>query len=550
MMLGVVCDKKTKELIHRLAQKELIVQKIFDDTNVKNKKDIIDISVARNNWFMYGSSKPNIQPYKATFMIKEDEQMIPIDIDQEAEFPKLFSLNRDWVQTPLNSDIDISDLLNKTKANKSSSKKPRSRRQKKTLPVHFEEVTALVPLLSEKRADNYNQWLEVGFCLHDIDVKYLPLWIEFSKKSKKFKSGECERKWKGFRSGNWKLGSLYWWAKEDSPKEYIEFLVRQTDPIVEESIRNRIAGTSYDVARVVQKRFQWEFVCASIQFKQWYHFNGTKWDMLDRGVVLREHLSNDIFKQYCRMSGYMSDLAAEITETEERNPEKDECLRKAKSCNDLARKLRTRNFKMDVMADCADLFHDSKFLERLDENKYLLGFDNGVLDLNTMEFRNARPDDYMSKSVGMHYPESNDALDEDKEFIKEVVAQIITEPEVREYFWMWAASCLDGHTQQLFPIGTGNGSNGKTLLLGFLKDTLGDYAVTLPVSLITNKRAASNSATPEIARTKGCRLGLFQEPESNAVLNGGLIKELTGKDEILGRELYKPIVPIKPQFKW
>ena len=131
------------------------------------------------------------------------------------------------------------------------------------------------------------------------------MWIEFSKKSKKFKSGECESKWKGFRSGNWKLGSLYWWAKEDSPKEYIEFLIRQTDPIVEESIRNRIAGTSYDVARVVQKRFQWEFVCASIQFKQWYHL--TVLNGYVRSCVLREHLSNDIFKQYCRMSGYMSD---------------------------------------------------------------------------------------------------------------------------------------------------------------------------------------------------------------------------------------------------
>ena len=190
-----------------------------------------------------------------------------------------------------------------------------------------------------------------------------------------------------------------------------------------------------------------------------------------------------------------------------------------------------------------------KFLDRLDENKYLLGFDNGVLDLNTMEFRNARPDDYMSKSVGMNFPEKSDAMNEDKAYIKNVVRQIITDPEVLEYFWLWAASCLDGHTQQLFPIGTGNGSNGKTLLFGFLKDTMGDYAVTLPVSLITNKRAASNSATPEIARTKGCRLGLFQEPESNATLNGGLIKELTGKDEILGRELYKPIVAIKPQIQ-
>ena len=54
MMLGVVCEKKTKELIHRLAQKEMAKQKVFDDTNAKNKNDIIDVSVARNNWFMYG----------------------------------------------------------------------------------------------------------------------------------------------------------------------------------------------------------------------------------------------------------------------------------------------------------------------------------------------------------------------------------------------------------------------------------------------------------------------------------------------------------------
>ena len=46
-------------------------------------------------------------------------------------------------------------------------------------------------------------------------------------------------------------------------------------------------------------------------------------------------------------------------------------FKKSKISNDLARKLRTRNFKMDVMADCADLFHDSKFLERLDENKFV-----------------------------------------------------------------------------------------------------------------------------------------------------------------------------------
>jgi putative DNA primase/helicase len=219
------------------------------------------------------------------------------------------------------------------------------------------------------------------------------------------------------------------------------------------------------------------------------------------------------------------------------------------ACNDLARKLRTRKFKLDVMADCADLFLDENFLDKIDEQHYLMGFEDGVLDLDQVEFRKAQPSDFITKSTKQHFPEEADVTQSDIDLIEKVIMQILPDPDVREYFMMWAASCLDGHAQQMFLICTGNGSNGKSLLLGFLKDCLGDYACTFPVSLITNKRAASNAATPEIARTRGCRIGICQEPETTAVLNGGLIKEMTGKDEILCREMYKAPISIKPQLQ-
>ena len=42
---------------------------------------------------------------------------------------------------------------------------------------------------------------------------------------------------------------------------------------------------------------------------------------------------------------------------------------------------------------------------------------------------------------------------------------------------------------------------------------IGEYGFKFPITLITQKRASSGAANPEVARTKGRRFGIFQEPE-------------------------------------
>jgi phage/plasmid-associated DNA primase len=82
-----------------------------------------------------------------------------------------------------------------------------------------------------------------------------------------------------------------------------------------------------------------------------------------------------------------------------------------------------------------------------------------------------------------------------------------------------------------------------------MEKAFGDYCCKFPVTLLTRQRAASNAATSEIARAKGRRLGVLQEPCENEHLNIGLMKELSGGDTIQCRELYKPPVEWRPQFK-
>ncbi|HLO87797.1 MAG TPA: plasmid replication protein, CyRepA1 family, partial [Nostocaceae cyanobacterium] len=70
--------------------------------------------------------------------------------------------------------------------------------------------------LNPSRTDDYEQWIKVGIALRSVGDPYLlDDWINWSKQSSKFKSGECERKWGGFKQGKVTLGTLGYWAKQD-----------------------------------------------------------------------------------------------------------------------------------------------------------------------------------------------------------------------------------------------------------------------------------------------------------------------------------------------
>ena len=55
------------------------------------------------------------------------------------------------------------------------------------------------------------------------------------------------------------------------------------------------------------------------------------------------------------------------------------------------------------MIEAKELFYDGDFMEKLDTNPYLLCFNNGVMDFKEKEFRDGRPDDYISLSTNINY---------------------------------------------------------------------------------------------------------------------------------------------------
>lgn len=90
-----------------------------------------------------------------------------------------------------------------------------------TSPQSAEIVRKCLPLLSQHRRDNYDDWLGVGIvCARcGLDVTE---WEAWSKGSPKYEDGACEAKWPGFAANKdnaLSVGSMLHWASVDQGKD-------------------------------------------------------------------------------------------------------------------------------------------------------------------------------------------------------------------------------------------------------------------------------------------------------------------------------------------
>ena len=307
--------------------------------------------------------------------------------------------------------------------------------------------------------------------------------------------------------------------------------------------------TEHDVARVIHAKFRDNYKCSDFRNSVWYRWSGHIWKETDSGVDLLLKLSRQIADLFFeRMKVTINQMSNEGL-TQCSGEGKGDCgvcqyCKKEKErtgLNNVYTHLKKTAFKANVMKECRELFFDEDFTKKIDSNKDLIAFNNGILDLVTMELRDGKPEDYISFSTEIDYDPEKKYYEYDcwasiDKFIKQVLPDI----EVRDYFMKHLASCLfGGNPAQKFHILTGSGSNGKSMIMNLLSKSLGDYACTVPISLFTQKRKSSGSAAPEVMRLKGRRFVTMQEPDEAIALNTGFMKEITSGEKMYARDLFK-----------
>ena len=426
-------------------------------------------------------------------------------------------------------------------------------------------------LIPTRRAKNYHDWVNLGLLLHNISStdETCMVWGEFSRRVPgygKTSDADFREKWKllpGEVSAQQKgkkalsIGTLHWWAKEDSPTVYREIL---SEANTELAVVND-TGTHVSVADLVVKMYQHEFRCCparkgtSASAMDWYQFPEDEhtWRSLKTWHRLRERLSTKVRDVYIAANTKVSQRALLTTDASER----ERLEKKRDNISKVEKNLQNFTFKESVMKESAEKFYDEEFLGNMNKDGTLVGFSNGVLELNHVgadgqfhiHFRDGRPDDCISFQMGRgivgldaipYIPYNPDSPSLEHREILEFFSKIYPDPALRDYCLTLFSACLEGiNREQLFYIMTGTGGSGKSMIVDLMSKTFGEYQETLPVTAITRKRADAGSATPEMIVIKDKRFVSMMEPEEGEKINTSLMKQLTGGDVVKARGLFQ-----------
>ena len=535
---------------------------------------IIDKAVVSSNgWFLYGSTKPNRQLYTLSYIYDKDLNKIYNHIDklgyntetgEEYEYEietktiidflslqstksysksKATSLKNDYADSDIDAECEKVGINSIVKAEDVKFDVPISKEDE------VRRACKYTNMLCVKRSSDYHDWLHTGLALHNVDNSLFPAWVEFSKKcSRKFKEGECERIWKTMKNpynGNvLTIRSLAYWAKQDDPKQFEAFVKEEFKNMIKKSLD----GNTYFLAKSVYAKYSDRFVCSSITKNIWWEFKHHRWNRVQDGYTLKILLSEDFANEYNRE---IAEISLKLTQVS--GIEKEELQSRRTRYDKIVENLMNTHFKETLVKECKNLFYDDLFEQKLNSNLNLIGFENGIFDLEKGVFREGHPDDYVTMSTKNDYHKWSEKNPFNIQ-INKFFEQVFPNRKVRKYFLIVLSTCVSGQTkEEKFYIMTGSGSNGKSLTNDLMSKALGDYYMSCDISLITRKRGQSNAAAPEKVRMKGRRCGVFQEADDGEKMNVGLVKEMTGGDIMLMRDLFKgsdEMIEFKPQMKY
>ena len=197
-----------------------------------------------------------------------------------------------------------------------------------------------------------------------------------------------------------------------------------------------------------------------------------------------------------------------------------------------------------------------------DDKMFLLGFDNGVLDIENKVFRKHSPSDRITMSCGYNFDtaylpddyivnkvendtsissiDTKEAVATKRKKVMELLMKIQPIEDELEYFLKIHATALTGKPIEKAFILNGNGRNGKGVFSSLMSAMLGQYAsVSVRHEVITdNSKQSSNGATESLTPLRYVRYAVMKEPPKTSKINNAKMKTLTGGDPIPYRPLY------------
>ena len=583
-------DEKQKVIRNWMLSQDAI-KKCFAETNyVNDPADIYDESMTRKQgWIFYGESKPNTAPYELKAVFKylpeqgewEDEEETAytsrelmellsvryniiedenaVKEDQKDHYEAMKTWGETVVAAPRQeSPVELSPTAGSdlVEALNAIYGKDLNEEEKKVIR------RLVMDCLSVERAEKYEQWIRVGWCLHNISPseENFQLWMDFSAKSSKASGndvGKLKRDWQcGWRKhddgARLTERSLRKWARDDNKGVYDEI----QDEFIGEFIRQEVEPTHFHIAKLMKKLYGPIYVASlGARNTDWYKYEDevNMWKKLHQGVELSMKVCTEVAGSIgLAASKHYSDATGALKTNN--MTAKNVSVDKAKLLLKVQTSLFNNGFTNSVMKMAEMQFYEEDFHNKLNVNPNLFACANGMIELRVPKedgrdhvvFRQGRPEDFMSFLAGKNHPElppinyvPYNPADPRQTEIADFFSKLFPDPELRRYTLRLLASCMEGmNREQCFYVATGVGGNGKSKLVELMRMTFGDYQTSMQSTVLTRPRPDSSAANPDIMAAKCRRFIYMQEPDHNEEINTSRMKQFSGEDMVEARALY------------
>jgi P4 family phage/plasmid primase-like protien len=469
--IHIIIGLQANHTIQFILRKKIMneIQNVWTDLPIKNTwEEVFDEGITKGcvNWQLYGSRKPNHQPYvlKYAYNIKKDAndgEIITEEIDTTnyVNEGNICKLSARYQHHPsllfVDSFIDEYDRQNK----KSKSAK-NDATTAATSVVAFsydsnmsdnavlnvrtkEELTALVNHFLEqitfaeyelREAYDYTmtlpdtyygegsfvKWIRVGWALRNISNRLFIVWVAFSAQSNSFNYSfirdDLWGKWVKFDRKNLDgltKRSIMYWSKQDAKDKFLEVQKKSIDFYINQTIENMKEINSNSDSKTIKGCTDYDLASVLFQmYKDEYVCVSVKSNVWYK---FKDHKWSEIdsgttlrksISETLRelYSKKMQGLAIKLRLIEDIESVQYKCIKKEQRyiC-DIIEKLGSTKHKQNIMTEAKEIFYDEKFLKNLDTNPYLLCFKNGVIDFKEKTFRRGYPDDCISKSTNINY---------------------------------------------------------------------------------------------------------------------------------------------------
>jgi hypothetical protein len=587
ILIGLNIDHTMQVLIRDTMIKK--IETILEDLPLINTyESVLDegISKGSTNWQLFGSKKPNNEPYKLKYQYQvtydkcDGEFMYQeknvADFDLTNNFIRLSVQNENCPKFEINPKcIDkYNTLLNTKNLKNKTSFKPISPSPTSVTAIDSDftdwsydekRISELLDIIGSSMCceGKQREWTMVAQPLKNMfgqaGFKIWKKWTdEYATSNKKL---ECDEWWDKI-TGTITEGSLQYWAKSVNENKYREWVSKYFKKTKFGDYADYLYGYVSEKKQNISIDYRDEKEFADLIYDttkgkvyllrtgEIVVYHNKEWNILDQKEPrLLKHIIISIFESYILIClDFFNDL---IKKTDDNDVL--ESLKKLyKSICDLKGSIKKKTFVNNICSLLLNKLSSHKTEIEFDvgsDNYYNIHFKNGVYDLKIGEFRERKETDYITQYLDYDYIPENALSQQKKDCVFDFFKKIQPDEQQRNFTLSYLYYCITGDTnKQIFKMNVGHtASNGKSTELAIHEKCFDIYTKKLDKRVFEKGFEKRHKYIIDCFN-KPIRLAYVEEL-ANKKLDKDFIKDWVDGRKVNCEVMFGTNIEMKPQAK-